>query len=66
MKQVKIHAAWIILLLALGSCNSEPDLGIFEGNDDIGNVGPQHTVPSAREGASRGGNSGWSARRHRL
>ncbi len=39
MKQVKIHAAWIILLLALGSCNSEPDLGIFEGNDDIGNVG---------------------------
>ena len=39
MKQLKIHSAWVILLLALGSCNNEADLGIFEGNNDIGNVG---------------------------
>ena len=39
MKQLKIYGAGIILLLALGSCNTEPDLGIFEGNTDIGNVG---------------------------
>lgn len=28
----------IILIVALGSCNTSPDLGIFEGNGDIGNV----------------------------
>jgi len=28
----------IILVVALGSCNISPDLGIFEGNGDIGNV----------------------------
>ncbi len=39
MKLLKIHCAWIILVLSLSSCNSEPDLGIFEGNSDIGNVG---------------------------
>jgi len=39
MKQLKIHSAWVILLLALGSCNNEADLGIFEGNNDIGDVG---------------------------
>ncbi len=39
MKQLRIHAAWAILLFALVSCNSEPNLGVFEGNSDIGNVG---------------------------
>jgi len=44
MKQLKIHGAWFILLLALGSCNNEADLGIFEGNNDIGNVGHAGSV----------------------
>jgi len=44
MKQFKIYGAWIILLLALSSCSSETDLGIFEGNDDIGNVGHAGSV----------------------
>lgn len=39
MKKVKIFGAAFLGLLALGSCNSDPDLGIFEGNGDIGNVG---------------------------
>jgi len=39
MKLLKIHGAWIIMLLALASCNSQANLGIFEGNVDIGNVG---------------------------
>jgi TolB protein len=39
MKQLKIHAAWVILLLALASCKGQPDLGIFEGSNDIGDVG---------------------------
>lgn len=29
---------WIILVMALGACNTAPELGIFEGTDDIGNV----------------------------
>jgi len=35
---------WILLALALGSCNSEPKLGIFTGNGDIGNVGHAGSV----------------------
>ncbi len=31
--------AWSIMALALGSCGTEPGIGIFEGNGDIGNVG---------------------------
>ncbi|MEN8226601.1 MAG: hypothetical protein ABFS38_00495 [Bacteroidota bacterium] len=38
MKNRKRVYAWIIIVMALGSCNSAPDLGIFEGNSDIGNV----------------------------
>jgi len=39
MKQKKVYSAWIIFILILGSCKSEADLGIFQGNGDIGNVG---------------------------
>jgi len=30
--------SWIMIVMALGSCNKAPDLGIFKGNGDIGNV----------------------------
>ena len=33
------YYACIIVIMAMVSCNTEPDLGIFEGNGDIGNVG---------------------------
>jgi len=39
MKHLKFHFVWVIFILTLVSCNGEPDLGIFEGNSDIGNVG---------------------------
>lgn len=32
------HLVWISMVLAFGSCNHTTDLGIFEGNDDIGNI----------------------------
>jgi TolB protein len=44
MKQLKIILAWIIPVLTLASCNSGPDLGIFEGEGDIGNVGHAGSV----------------------
>jgi TolB protein len=44
MKHLKIHATWAILLLALVSCKGQEDLGIFEGNTDIGNVGHAGSV----------------------
>jgi TolB protein len=30
---------WILGIVAFASCNKAPDLGIFQGNNDIGNVG---------------------------
>ena len=39
MKRLTIHGAWITIILVLAACSSEPNLGIFEGNTDIGNVG---------------------------
>jgi WD40 repeat protein len=44
MKHLINLAAGVILLLAMGSCNTETDLGIFEGNMDIGNVGHPGSV----------------------
>lgn len=44
MKQTKHFFMLVILTLALSSCNSEPGLGIFEGNSDIGNVGHAGSV----------------------
>jgi hypothetical protein len=44
MKHLKIHFAWIILLLASYACNSSRDLGIFEESGDIGNVGQPGSV----------------------
>ena len=38
MNNRKKHLVWIIMVIAFGSCNHATDLGIFEGNDDIGNV----------------------------
>lgn len=35
---------WTILAVALISCNNVPDLGVFEGNGDIGNVGIDGSV----------------------
>ena len=37
-------AASILASMALGSCNSEPDLGIFTGSGDIGKVGQKGSV----------------------
>jgi TolB protein len=39
MNKRKNIFAWIIMVLALASCNTVPDLGIFEGHGDIGDVG---------------------------
>ncbi|MCK4749490.1 MAG: hypothetical protein KAT15_20695, partial [Bacteroidales bacterium] len=39
MKYRNKYYALIIMVVAIVSCNTEPDLGIFEGNGDIGNVG---------------------------
>lgn len=39
MKKSRIHFVWIFFVLVIYSCSSEPDLGIFEGNGDIGKVG---------------------------
>jgi len=36
--------AWVILALTFVSCNMEPDLGIFTGSGDIGNVGQKGSV----------------------
>lgn len=44
MKNLKIYAAWTIMFLFVTACNSEPDLGIFEGNTDIGSVGQAGSV----------------------
>ncbi len=38
MNNRKKQFALIIIVMALVSCNNVPDLGIFEGNGDIGNV----------------------------
>jgi len=37
-------AASIMAFMALGSCNNEPDLGIFTGSGDIGEVGQKGSV----------------------
>ena len=34
MSNRKKYYAWIMIVMALGSCNKAPDLGIFEGNGD--------------------------------
>jgi TolB protein len=39
MKQLKIIFTWIISAFTLASCSNKPNLGIFEGHGDIGNVG---------------------------
>lgn len=44
MKHLKICFAWSILLLSIISCNSQPNLGTFEGNGDIGDVGHKGSV----------------------
>ncbi|MFH0759486.1 MAG: hypothetical protein V2B15_19520 [Bacteroidota bacterium] len=38
MRKMKSIFTWILLAAAFGSCNMEPNLGIFQGNGDIGNV----------------------------
>ena len=58
MKHLKILSVVFISILALASCKSEADLGIFEGNGDIGNVGYAGTVefnPSDSSYAVSGG-----------
>lgn len=37
-------STWVILVLPFVSCNMEPDLGIFTGSGDIGNVGLKGSV----------------------
>ncbi len=63
MKQLKIYGAWVILLLAMASCNGQTDLGIFEGNNDIGNVGIAGSVEyNSSDGSyavSGGGTNMW-------
>ena len=63
MKQLKIHGAWVILLLALASCKGQADLGIFEGNNDIGNVGyagsVQYNSSDGSYAVSGGGTNMW-------
>lgn len=44
MKHLKVCFAWSILLLLIVSCNSQPNLGLFEGNGDIGAVGHKGSV----------------------
>jgi Tol biopolymer transport system component len=44
MKYAFVMAASIMASMALGSCNSEPDLGIFTGSGDIGEVGQKGSV----------------------
>ncbi|MDF1574089.1 MAG: hypothetical protein P1P86_02725 [Bacteroidales bacterium] len=44
MKSLRTQFAWITLILVVYGCNSEPGLGIFEGNGDIGNVGYEGSV----------------------
>lgn len=39
MSYLKKLSLFITVVVALGSCNTAPDLGIFEGSGDIGNVG---------------------------
>ena len=63
MKQFKIHGVGIILLLALASCKGQADLGIFEGNNDIGNVGyagsVQYNSSDGSYAVSGGGTNMW-------
>jgi TolB protein len=44
MKHLKLILAMVISAFTLASCNNKPDLGIFEGNGDIGNVGHPGSV----------------------
>jgi TolB protein len=44
MKTIFAMPALIAVVLGLGSCNSEPNLGIFTGAGDIGNVGKKGSV----------------------
>ena len=39
MDYLKKLSVFITMVVALSSCNTAPDLGIFEGSGDIGNVG---------------------------
>ena len=52
------YYAWIMLIVALGSCNTETGPGIFESSGDIGNVGVAGSVefdPSDSSYAVSGG-----------
>jgi TolB protein len=44
--------AWIIMIIIMGSCNSEPDLGLFTGHTDIGRVGKPGSVEFNRSDSS--------------
>jgi dipeptidyl aminopeptidase/acylaminoacyl peptidase len=63
MKNFKLLYAIVIIVIVLVSCNSEPDLGIFEGSGDIGNVGyPGKVVFNASDSSyavSGGGTNMW-------
>ncbi|MEA3478100.1 MAG: hypothetical protein U9R60_07975, partial [Bacteroidota bacterium] len=65
MKHLKHYYAILILILAMVSCSSEADLGIFEGNGDIGNVGFSGSVAfnssDSSYAVSGGGTNMWFA-----
>ena len=44
MKYSFVMAASIMASMVLGSCNSEPNLGIFTASGDIGNVGQKGSL----------------------
>jgi WD40 repeat protein len=52
MKHLKIFVAALVGLTILGSCQSNKDLGIFEGNADIGKVGQPGSVEFDRADSS--------------
>ncbi len=63
MKILKPLYAIFIIIIALVACKSKPDLGIFEGNGDIGNVGYTGKVdfnaPDSSYAVSGGGTNMW-------